>query len=155
MPRNHEKGNAALRRGRVSLPRHVYIITVVTKDRAPVFDSFNIASKVSSRFQQQALLGDATMMAWVLMPDHAHWLLQLGDRDSLPLVVSRLKAASARAANLELGRQGQLWQRSYHDHALRHDEDLKAAARYIIANPVRAGLVESAGQYPFWNAIWL
>ena len=155
MPRDPEKGHSTLRRGRVSLPQHVYNVTVVTNNRVPVFQAFNVARKVATCFHQQTLLGDATMLAWVLMPDHAHWLIQLGARDALPQVISRLKAASARSANQMLGMQGQLWQRSYHDHALRHDEDLKTAARYIIANPVRAGLVEHVGQYPFWNAIWL
>ncbi len=94
-------------------------------------------------------------MAWVLMPDHAHWLLQLGERESLASVVNRLKAGSARAANTVLGRGGSLWSRAYHDHAVRSDEDVRAVARYIIANPIRAGLVQHVGDYPFWNAIWL
>ena len=32
---------------------------------------------------------------------------------------------------------------------------MKTMARYIIANPLRAGLVEHIGQYPLWDAIWL
>ncbi|MES2489740.1 MAG: transposase [Pseudomonadota bacterium] len=155
MPRNPEKGHSALRRRRASLPQHIYNITVVTLERKPWFHNFDAAAKVSACFSQQALLGNSTMMAWVLMPDHAHWLIQLGEHDELSLVVSRLKAASARAANQALSRKGQLWQRSYHDHALRDDEDLKTVARYIVGNPVRAGLVEHVGQYPYWNAVWL
>ena len=46
-------------------------------------------------------------------------------------------------------------QDGYHDHALRQEEDLRAVARYIIANPVRAGLVERIGDYPHWDAAWL
>ncbi|MEQ7866160.1 transposase, partial [Xanthomonas sp. WHRI 8393] len=34
-------------------------------------------------------------------------------------------------------------------------DDLRLAARYLIANPLRAGLVERVGDYPFWDAIWL
>ena len=34
-------------------------------------------------------------------------------------------------------------------------EDIQAAARYIIANPLRAGLAERAGDYPYWDCIWL
>jgi putative transposase len=154
MSRNPEKGHSALRRGRTSLPHQAYNITVVTSDRQPWFLDYNIAFKASPSFQKQTLLG-STMLAWVLMPDHAHWLIQLGERDTLERVVSRLKAASARTANQALGRQGPLWQQSFHDHAMRSDEDLKTAARYIVANPVRAGLVQRTGQYPFWNAIWL
>ncbi len=95
------------------------------------------------------------MLAWVLMPDHAHWLVQLGDGDGLASLANRLKSAIARTYNRRLDRTGPVWARAYHDHALRKEEDLVAAARYLVANPVRAGLVKRAGDYPFWNAVWL
>ena len=82
-------------------------------------------------------------------------LAALGERDGLAGVVCRLKSASARSTNAALGRSGAVWARAFHDHALRCDEDLLALARYIVANPVRAGLVRRVGDYPFWNAIWL
>jgi hypothetical protein len=48
-----------------------------------------------------------------------------------------------------------VWQRGYHDHAVRREEDIKSLARYVIANPVRAGLTHSVGSYPHWDAAWL
>ena len=42
-----------------------------------------------------------------------------------------------------------LWQDSYYDHVVRPEENLTGIGRYIIENPVRAGLVESALEYPF------
>jgi REP element-mobilizing transposase RayT len=95
------------------------------------------------------------MLAWVLMPDHAHWLVQLSDSDTPAVVVNRIKSASARLANRVLGRQGALWQPAYHERALRSDDDLRAVARYMIANPLRAQLVQRIGDYPFWNAVWI
>ena len=89
------------------------------------------------------------------MPDHLHGLLQLGERDELSVVVNRLKSASARYANRALGRTGAVWAKAFHDHALRSDEDLQNVARYVVANPLRAGLVTQGGDYPFWNAVWL
>lgn len=150
-----QPGHVALRRGRVSLQHHTYHVTTTTKDRMPAFKRFDAACAACACFENPALLGDATLMAWVLMPDHVHWLLQLGDRVALASVVNRLKTASARSVNIALARGGALWSRAYHDHVLRHDEDLQAVARYIIANPIRAGLVRRVGDYPFWNAMWL
>ena len=43
----------------------------------------------------------------------------------------------------------------YHEHALRDEQQLLVTARYLVANPLRAGLVTRLGDYPFWNAIWL
>jgi len=148
-------GHQSLRRGRVSLPGQIYNITSVTVSREPFFTNFQAGCAAARCFEDPRLLGDARMLAWVLMPDHAHWLIQAGDNDDLATVVNRLKSASARQTNRVLGRTGTLWQRAYHDHALRADEDIVTVARYIVANPIRAGLVQRAGDYPFWNAIWV
>jgi hypothetical protein len=43
----------------------------------------------------------------------------------------------------------------FHDHAVRSEEELPALARYIVANPVRAGLVARTGLYPHWDAVWV
>jgi putative transposase len=101
-------------------------------------------------------LGEGTVetLAWVLMPDHLHWLLVLGAAD-LGAVVRTLKSRSAIAVNRALGRDGPVWQKGYHDHAVRGEEDLRAVARYVVANPVRARLVERVGDYPLWDAVWL
>lgn len=57
--------------------------------------------------------------------------------------------------NQACGTQGALWQSGYHDRAARAEEDLIQIARYIIGNPLRAGLVEHVGDYPLWDAAWL
>jgi putative transposase len=48
-----------------------------------------------------------------------------------------------------------VWHSAYHDHAARRHESLHAAARYLLANPLRAGLVSSIGAYPYWDCVWL
>jgi hypothetical protein len=57
--------------------------------------------------------------------------------------------------NRHLNRAGSVWQKTYYDHAVRKDEDIKGISRYIVANPLRAGLVHDIGDYPLWDAIWL
>jgi REP element-mobilizing transposase RayT len=69
--------------------------------------------------------------------------------------MQQLKSRTAIALNRSTGRSGTVWQSGFHDHALRREEDLKATARYLVANPLRAGLVKSLRDYPFWNAVWL
>ena len=88
------------------------------------------------------------------MPDHIHLLLQLGETE-LSVVMKRLKARTAIALNREIGRRGRFWAKGFHDHALRKEEDLLAVSRYIVANPLRAGLVKSVSDYPYWDAVWL
>jgi len=102
-------GHHALRKGRASLSSHVYHLTAVTVGRVPAFADPCAAWAASRRFEDAALLGDARMLAWVLMPDHAHWLLQLGESKPLQKVVESLKAFSARDVNDARGRRGPLW----------------------------------------------
>ncbi len=81
------------------------------------------------------------------MPDHWHGLLQLDD-EPLGRVVNRFKAGVTRALHASYGRDGRNWDRSFHDHALRADEDVRRVARYIVANPLRAGLIDNVLDYP-------
>ena len=69
--------------------------------------------------------------------------------------MERFKARSAHRVNKHLNCQGTIWQKTFYDHALRKEEDVRDIARYIVANPLRAGLVEHIGDYPLWDAIWL
>jgi REP element-mobilizing transposase RayT len=92
-------------------------------------------------------------LAFVIMPDHMHWLFSLTDKASLSEVVGAMKRHSSRQVNVFLNQPGTpIWQRGFHDHALRNDQSVIDVARYIIANPLRAGLVRRVGD---WDAVWL
>lgn len=96
----------------------------------------------------------ARSLAFVVMPDHLHWLFEL-EHSSLDRVVGGVKARAAAEVHAQGLASMPLWQRGFHDHALRKDEDVAATARYVVLNPVRAGLVRRVGDYPLWDAIWL
>jgi REP element-mobilizing transposase RayT len=89
------------------------------------------------------------------MPDHLHWQFQLQTNEDLSVVIRLLKGRSAHSINAYLHRQGSVWDRAFHDHALRKVENIKAIARYIVANPLRAKLVEKVEDYPLWDALWI
>jgi REP element-mobilizing transposase RayT len=142
-----------LRKGRVSEPGRSYVVTTVTQDRRPLFTDWAAGRVVVDSLRRLHAGGDVTSLAFVVMPDHVHWLFTLASRSTLPFVVQGFKGGSARRLGKRVA--GPVWQRGYYDHALRGDEDLRAQARYIVANPLRAGLVHSLGDYPLWDAVWL
>ncbi|AZF10229.1 Transposase [Pseudomonas sp. R2-37-08W] len=74
---------------------------------------------------------------------------------TLPQVMRQVKSRSTLTINQACRTKGAFWQSGYHDRAVRAEEDLIKIARYIIANPLRAGLVEHIGDYSLWDAIWL
>lgn len=137
-----------LRLGRISESGRFYLLTTVTSQRQPVFSEMHAARALIRILAQQHAMGKIASYAFVVMPDHLHWLVQLQE-DRLDTLMHRVKSISARQI------RPLRWQAGYHDHAVRGEEDLKRVARYIIANPLRAGLVENVGDYPHWDAIWL
>lgn len=145
----------ALRKGRFSEPNRAYFITAVTKERSPIFADLHTARLLIREMHVIHDEGIVSSLAWVVMPDHLHWLFQLGDNVSLKKAVGLLKGRSSRLINKHLGQKGALWQAAFHDHALREEEDLREIARYIVANPLRAGLAASLAEYPHWDAVWL
>jgi REP element-mobilizing transposase RayT len=66
-----------------------------------------------------------------------------------------LKGRTAKNVNQAIGRSGPLWQKAFHDHGVRDGGDLRPVARYLVANPLRAGLADRIEDYPLWDAAWL
>ncbi len=92
------------------------------------------------------------LLAWCVMPNHVHVLIETRQRWPLAGVVQAWKSFTAKAINTHLQRGGSLWQRDYFDRFIRDDLHLAAAVAYIQDNPVRAGLVERAEDWPFGSA---
>lgn len=82
------------------------------------------------------------------MPDHVHLLVEgLSDASDLQRFVRDWKQRAANQFSREL--RGRLWQVGFFDHVLRSDESTERHALYIAGNPVRAGLANVIGEYPF------
>ena len=143
-----------LRRGRVSVENGTYLVTVCVAGRRHAFEGWANAGPVIDAMKAEGQCGSAKTLAWVLMPDHFHWLLSLGAVD-LNVLVRRFKSRSSRAFKQRFDWPGPLWQKNFHDRALRRDDDVAAAARYVLCNPIRAGLVDRVGDYPLWDAVWI
>jgi len=145
----------ALRKGRISETGRIYLITTTVKDREPLFGDFALARAAIHELRASDAAGLSRTLAFVLMPDHLHWLVQL-ESGSLALLLARYKKRAASAVNRVRGTAGRpVWQTGFHDRALRREESLRAVARYVVTNPVRAGLVRSVRDYPHWDAVWL
>jgi len=121
-----------------------------------VFSSISAGRIVVREIMRSVRYGDTDTLAFVVMPDHLHWLLSLTGGRTLSSIVGAVKRHSARQINEQYSRDGSpVWQRGFYDHALRRDEDIIHAARYVVANPLRTGLVSRIGDYPLWDAVWL
>ncbi len=138
--------NVRLLLGRRSSIGLSYILTTVVDRRAPLFANDAAAALAIQEFQRLDQEGFTRSIAYVVMPDHIHWLLELR-AGTLETVMKRFKSRTAQQANRLLGRGGRFWQACYHDHAIRSDESLYRHAMYLMGNPIRAGLTTQLGQY--------
>ena len=137
-----------LRRGRRSIVGTTYHLRFSTLDREPYFWDLFAARAVMQTLEQEDASARTTTHCAVLMPDHLHWLVCL-NVESLGQVVSTVKRFSCRRAGGQIA-----WQRGFFDRAMRSSPDTHATARYILNNPIRAGLVETLGGYPHWHVAW-
>ena len=80
------------------------------------------------------------------MPDHFHLV---GRLSKFPLadLMHTLKGYSGNKI-AQTGVNAPIWQAGYHDSVLKSDEDLNQRVRYVLQNPVRAGLVARTDEYP-------
>ncbi|NLD15084.1 MAG: transposase [Gammaproteobacteria bacterium] len=152
MPRS---GQSQLRKGRYSVAGQVYHVVSRTHGRKRIFAGWIEAVSACRAFTSSRALQDSRLLCYALMPDHAHWLVQLGEEDQLAGLVARMKSLSAKAVRSEAGLCERVWHRGFYDRAIRREEDLAAVARYIVANPLRAALCTNLRQYPFWDAVYL
>ena len=143
-----------LRRARCSMPGRLYMLTTVTHQRRPLFHNLRYARLTIHNLRHAEQRHHCQSLAWVVMPDHVHWLIELKDA-TLSTLMQRFKCQSSNALRKAGAKGSPIWQAGFYDRALRRDEDVRKAARYIIANPIRAGLVTKVGDYPHWDAVWL
>lgn len=141
--------------GRRSIRFAYYTLTTTVAKRRRLFTDEASVKCIVDALRQSDQEHRSKTLAWVVMPDHVHWLMQLRD-DNLSRCVQCFKSRSARAFNLLHGSEGTaVWQRGYYDHCIRSEDALRTHAQYLIENPVRAGLVTAPEAYPHhWNR-WL
>ncbi|TDF38554.1 transposase [Alteromonadaceae bacterium M269] len=144
-----------LRKGRLSSSGNIYSVTVSTYRKSPVFADFYLARKLVQSFKTSDIERTTKTIGFVIMPDHFHWLFQLGEKYDLSKAVARAKGRAALAVNQQRNCIQKVWQSGFHDRCLRKDDDTVIVMRYIIATPLRAGLVRSVRDYSHWDCVYI
>jgi putative transposase len=125
-----------------------YFLTTCTALRRPLFLAPALASDVAGQLLQDAEFFEFAVLAYCLMPDHIHALLEAqSERSDFQVFVKRFKQTTGFAYRQKT--KERLWQVGYHERILRNDEASPSVVRYILENPVRAGLAKAIGEYPF------
>jgi putative transposase len=132
--------------------RFTYFLTFCAFERRDLCRDRSAVELVSAQILRTASEFGFAVIAYCFMPDHVH-LLVAGTTASANLRAF-VKLARQRAGSLYVRANHQhLWQRGYHDRVLRSSDDVHRFVKYIVDNPVRAGLVQRAEDYPYvWKS---
>ena len=124
-----------------------YLVTTCTACRNDVFYDDALGTETIQQILQLSHEFGFAVVAYCLMPDHLHLLLEgRSEQADLEHFVKQAKQVTGFAYRQAHGRL--LWQPGYHERILRDDESTLAVARYILENPVRAGLAKALGEWP-------
>lgn len=125
----------------------LYFITFNTLYRKPLLARREIFDAFMTYAAKNATQGRA-VGRFVIMPDHIHLFVRIGKDSKLNDFVRLLKQTLAKTLNGD-----RVWQPGFFDHLLRNSESYAEKWNYVHENPVRAGLVEKAADWPWQGEI--
>lgn len=133
-----------------ALYRGIIIVgfTACLKHRTPFF-----VTKERSESIEQILLTvlehhSCSAEVYLFMPDHVHLLLR-GTSETADVLKAMYEFKQRSGFWLKIHYPGIRWQKDFYDHILRHEEEHEKHVRYVLDNPVRAGLCTNWNLYPF------
>ena len=132
-------------------PDGIYHLTCHGIDDRPIFNDDIDRQAFCIRYRRIALSERWELYAGCLMDTHYHLLIgpKVG---RVSEGMKLLNGGHSRAFNERHGRRGALFESRYRDWTIRDERHFREAVRYIEDNPVAAGLVESAGDWPWSTA---
>lgn len=137
-------GMVNYRRNKTGNPEDVFFIVFNTFERHPWIAQFDFYNQLIKQMKRAEREFHVRFHAWVILPDHIHWLIQPGKAD-----YSNIVSAYKRWASWSLKKQAafppgiRLWQDRFWEETIRDDEHFNNCVEYIHFNPVRHGLVAS------------
>lgn len=136
---------------RLTLPGYPHHIIQRGNNRQAIFATKADYQTLLDLLAENARKFDVAVHAYVLMSNHFHLLATPHTADGLPQMMQAVGRRYVRYFNDSQKRSGTLWEGRYKSTLIQTDRYLLACMVYIDLNPVRAGLVRQAGDYP-WSS---
>ncbi len=136
---------------RLTLPGYPHHVIQRGNNRQPIFASLADYRQLLDLLYDKAKAFEVAVHAYVLMSNHFHLLVTPQTATGLPQMMQAMGRNYVRYFNDSQGRTGTLWEGRYRSTVIQSDRYLLACMAYIDLNPVRAGLVADAKDYP-WSS---
>ncbi len=140
----------------ISVAVPVYFVTICVADRRPLLANDEAADILRSEWQAASGRYGWTVGRFVVMPDHVHFFCACDETEtskSLSIFIGGFKQWTAKAILRRSRLPALLWQREFFDHCLRSNDSYASKWEYVRDNPVRAGLVPTADDWPYAGEI--
>jgi REP element-mobilizing transposase RayT len=134
----------------------IYFLTICTADRRALLANDAAFAIFRAEFEAAPERHGWTVGRFVVMPDHIHFFCASDESPSaapLSRFVGAFKQWTAKSILRSRGLAPPLWQKQFFDHLLRSNESYESKWRYVLENPVRAGLVKAAEDWPYGGEI--
>ena len=139
------------RLARMIVPGHPHHVTQRGNGRQRTFFEDGDYRLYRDLLGEHCQASGVAVWAWVLMPNQVHLILVPGDEDAVRRALAPLHRRYAGHIHAGLRRTGHFWQGRFGCAAM-DEQHCAAAIRYVLMNPVRAGLVERAADWPWSSA---
>ncbi len=129
----------------------IFFVTFGTHERQPLLAN----SAIHDSFQKFCILGrerHALAGRYVIMPDHLHFFVNLGEEMPIALWIKSLKNSLSKTLR-ELENQSPHWQKGYFDHLVRSEQSYEEKWLYVRENPIRKGLTAEANDWPYQGEV--
>ena len=134
---------------RLTLPGYPHHVIQRGNNRQAIFAKTADYQRLLDLLDDNARQFDVAIHAYVLMSNHFHLLVTPQTSDGLPQMMQAVGRRYVRYFNDSQQRSGTLWEGRYRSTLIQTDRYLLACMAYIDLNPVRAGLVAQAAEYPW------
>ncbi len=136
---------------RLVVPGYPHHITQRGVRSLPIFSNDKDRSGYADIMAEQVHRFGVEVLAWCLMTNHTHLVAIPNDQAALARAIGEAHRRYTRMKNFAEGVRGYLFQGRFSSCVL-DETHLIAAARYVELNPVKAGMVRSAEDYPWSSA---
>ena len=126
-----------------------FFATTKTSQGRPLLQSERNATLMIDVLRSYVGAGKFRLHDFVIMPDHVHLLMTVGDGMTVERAMQFIKGGFSYRLKKECGYLGEVWQRGFSELRVEDRESYVRHREYIAQNPVRAGLVDSPEKFPY------
>jgi putative transposase len=130
-------------------PSRTFFVTTGTQMGRRLLQSERNAELLIDVLRLHVAKGTFEVRDFVIMPDHLHLLLTLYDGMTIEKAMQLIKGRFSHRLSHEFGYKGEVWQRGFTEAQVMNRESFEKHCAYIAQNPVKAGIVASADEFPF------